>query len=137
MSDFKNFEYKIQILEHHLDTFGHVNNAKYLELYEEARWDFISKNGYGLDKIISEKKGPVILDVNLRFKKELVNREVITIVSESLEVKSKISRMSQKMVKEDGTVASKAIFTFGFMDLEKRKLIDPPNAWLNAIGCGK
>ena len=134
MSEFKKFEYKIQILEHHLDTFGHVNNAKYLELYEQARWDFISNNGYGLDKIISEKKGPIILDVNLRFKRELVNREVITVVSESLEVKSKISRMKQKMVKEDGTIASEAVFTFGFMDLAKRKLIEPPAEWLNAIG---
>ena len=134
MSEFKQFEYKIQILEHHLDTFGHVNNAKYLELYEQARWDFISNNGYGLDKIISEKKGPIILDVNLRFKRELVNREVITVVSESLEVKSKISRMKQKMVKEDGTIASEAVFTFGFMDLAKRKLIEPPAEWLNAIG---
>ena len=81
----KNFEYKIQILEHHLDSFGHVNNAKYLELYEQARWDFITKNGYGIDKIIQEKKGPVILDVNCRFKSEILNRETITIKSETVE----------------------------------------------------
>ena len=36
------YEYEKTILEQHLDTFGHVNNAAYLVLYEEARWDFIT-----------------------------------------------------------------------------------------------
>lgn len=60
MSNIKNiqkFYYELTIKEHHLDTFGHVNNAVYLELFEEARWEFISENGYGLKKIQNEKKG--------------------------------------------------------------------------------
>ncbi len=130
----KNFEYKIQILEHHLDSFGHVNNAKYLELYEQARWDFITKNGYGIDKIIQEKKGPVILDVNCRFKSEILNRETITIKSETVEQKGKIGRVKQVILKENENIASDAVFTIGFMDLEKRKLVNPPDDWLIAIG---
>ena len=45
-------EYELLIHEAHLDTFGHVNNAKYLEVLEEARWDFITRNGYGLDEVV-------------------------------------------------------------------------------------
>ena len=41
-------DYQLVIREQHLDTFGHVNNAKYLEILEEARWDLITGNGYGL-----------------------------------------------------------------------------------------
>jgi acyl-CoA thioester hydrolase len=134
MSDFKHFEYQTQILEHHLDSFGHVNNAKYLELYEEARWDFISKNGYGLKEIVETKKGPIVLDVSCRFKRELTNREMITIKSESIDIKGKISHMKQEIFKEDGSLASEATFTFGFMDLEARKLMNPPDQWLKAIG---
>ena len=44
-------EYPLLIVERHLDTFGHVNNATYLELFEEARWDWLQQNGYGLDEI--------------------------------------------------------------------------------------
>lgn len=134
MSEFKYFEYQTQILEQHLDTFGHVNNAKYLELYEEARWDAITKHGYGLKEIMEKQKGPVVLDVMCRFKREIKNREIITIRSESIEYKGKISRMKQEMIKEDGTVASEAVFTFGFMDLAARRLMDPPDSWLKAIG---
>ncbi|MFT6633415.1 MAG: acyl-CoA thioester hydrolase [Bacteriovoracaceae bacterium] len=134
MSEFKHFEYQTQILEHHLDSFGHVNNAKYFELYEQARWDFISKNGYGLKEIVQNKKGPIVLDVSCRFKRELTNREKITIRSESLDVKGKISHMKQEIFKENGTLASDATFTFGFMDLEARRLMNPPEEWLKAIG---
>ncbi len=131
---FKTFEYKIKIVEHHLDTFGHMNNATYLALYEEARWDFITQNGYGLEEIQKELKGPVILDVSCRYKREIKNRETITIVSHTKEMKGKIGHIYQEMIKEDGTVASDATFTVGFMDMKLRKLISPTEAWLKAVG---
>ncbi len=49
--EFKTFVYDTQIKEHHLDSFGHVNNATYLSLYEEARWESITENGYGLKEV--------------------------------------------------------------------------------------
>lgn len=134
----KIFEYVVQIKENHLDTFGHVNNATYLELYEEARWDFITTGGYGLDRIKLEKKGPVILEANVKFKRELVNRETITIVSQSGEiVGGKIMTIKQEMRKSDGKVASEALFTVGFMDLKERKLVAPTDEWCQACGYEK
>lgn len=130
----KEFEYRLQIKEYHLDTFGHVNNAVYLNLYEEARWDFISKNGYGLEIIQKNQKGPVVLEANVRFKRELKNREFITIKSVSEPSKGKIMKIKQMMVKEDGQVASEALFVVGFMDMKLRKLIEPTEEWLKAIG---
>ncbi len=49
------YEYTIKILEHHLDTFGHVNNATYLEMYEEARWDLLNKNNSGMMSLWQKK----------------------------------------------------------------------------------
>lgn len=132
--DSKEFTYQTQIIEHHLDTFGHVNNAKYLELFEEARWDFITKGGYGMKEIISFQKGPIVLEVKCRYKRELVNRETITIISTPTEHKQKIMRMHQVIKKEDGEIAAEAEFTFGFMDLKERKMIRPTPEWLKAIG---
>ena len=110
----RTFEYQKEILEHHLDTFGHVNNAVYLELYEEARWDFITKNGYGLDRIIKEKVGPVVLEAHVTFKREIGNREQITITSQFQDMKnSLVMLIKQQMLKTDGTVASEAEFQTG------------------------
>ena len=129
------FEYNVQIKEFHLDTFGHVNNAIYMALYEEARWDFITRHGYGLEKIQQEKKGPVILESTIRYRRELINREIITIISEPVDPeKSKIMTINQKMLKSDGSLASEAVFTVGFMDLKERKLISAPDEWRKACG---
>ena len=128
------FKYNLQILEKHLDSFGHVNNAVYLELLEEARWDFITKNGYGLKRIKDEKKGPVVLEINMKFKKELLNREHVVIESKPVGKASKIMQIEQKILKEDGEVAFIGLFTVGFMDLKLRKLIELPDDWKKAIG---
>jgi len=130
------YEYDLTILEQHLDTFGHVNNAVYLTLYEEARWDFITKNGLGLKQILESKIGPVLLDLNLTFKSELNNREKITIVSQARpEMRNKyVMVLDQKILKESGKVASTLTLSVGLMDLNLRKLISPTPEWLHALG---
>lgn len=135
MKDNTIFEYEVLIREFHLDSFGHVNNAAYVMLYEEARWDFITKNGFGLDYIQKHQIGPVILDLSVRFKRELKNREKIKITSKTIEIVSpKIMVLEQNMIKEDGKVASEAKFTVGFFDMKARKLIDANPEWLKAVG---
>lgn len=130
------YEYEITILEHHLDTFGHVNNAVYLEMYEEARWDFITKNNLGLKEIMETQVGPVLLDLNLTFKSELKNREKIKIVSQARpEMRNRfVMILDQKMIRADGKVASTLTISVGMMDLKERKLISPNVEWLKALG---
>lgn len=129
------FEYDVLIKECHLDSFGHVNNAVYVQLYEEARWDFITKHGFGLDYIQKHQKGPVILDLKVRFRREVKNREPVKILSQVIEVlSSKIMVLEQKIVFPSGVLASDATFSVGFFDLKERKLIEASPEWLQACG---
>lgn len=128
------FSYQLQIKEHHLDTYGHVNNANYLQLYEEARWQVITERGYGFHRVHQTGQGPIILDVHLKFLKELKLRETIQITLEMISYEGKIFKMKQQMLKEGGEVASEAVFTASFFDLRERKLIPPSSEWLHAIG---
>lgn len=130
------YEYELTILEHHLDTFGHVNNANYLNIYEEARWDFITKNKLGLKEIMDTQIGPVLLDLHLVFKSELKNREKIKIISQARsEMRNKyVMQLDQKMIKEDGKVASTLTISVGLFDLKERKLLAPTAEWMNALG---
>jgi acyl-CoA thioester hydrolase len=127
-------DYDALILESHLDTFGHMNNAAYLILFEEARWDFITKNGHGLKRIQELQQGPVVLDLSMKFKKEIRLREKIKITLELVDSKGKISHFRQEMIKEDGTVATELELTFGLFDLKTRRLIEPTPEWKKAIG---
>lgn len=129
----KVFSYPILIKEGYLDSFGHMNNATYLELFEEARWDFVTKNGYGMDKIQETGLGPTILEVKMRFIKELRLREKVTIETQIIFYKSKISKLSQKMIR-DAEVCCEAEFTIGLFSLHERKLVLPTKAWLYAVG---
>ena len=122
--------YKVQILEHHLDSFGHVNNAVYMQLFEQARWELITERGFGSDVIMQLKQGPVLLDARIQYRKELRNREWITIESEIKPTDKKLLfAIHQEMIKEDGKIAAVADFTGGLMDLQQRKLIEPTTKW--------
>ncbi|MCB0342533.1 MAG: acyl-CoA thioesterase [Bdellovibrionales bacterium] len=125
--------YTFQVLYQHLDTFGHVNNAAYLQLFEEARWDMIEKNGYGLKKIQETKKGPTILDVQIRYKKELMFKEPCRIETYLPSHKKKLMYLQQELFNSQGEQAAKAFFTFAFFDLEQRKIIPPTEDWLKAV----
>src|SRR6185295_14516580 len=116
-------EKTIVISEAHLDSFGHVNNARYLELLEQARWDLITERGHGIDVIRRTRTGPTILEINIRFLRELGPRESVVIRTDLLSYERKVGKLRQQMVKPDGTVACEAVFTFGLFDVEQRKLI--------------
>jgi thioesterase III len=130
----KPHRYSLEILERHLDTFGHVNNAVYLEILEEARWDWITRNGYGMRDVHELKQGPTILECSLRFLKELLLRETIQVESFVESMKGKTGQVIQKIWKQDGTLACEARFTVALFDLRARRLIAPTPRWLTAMG---
>jgi YbgC/YbaW family acyl-CoA thioester hydrolase len=127
-------DYEVLIREFHLDSLGHVNNAMYLSLLEEARWQIITDRGYGFEQVHRLQKSPVILEVNLKFMREIKLREKIRITLELLSYNGLIGSMKQQMIKADGKIAAEAVFAFGLFDLQTRKLVEPSPEWKLAIG---
>lgn len=127
------FEYEVLIREQHLDSYGHVNNATYLALYEEARWEAITQRGYGYKTVHETGLGPIVLEVNVKFLKELKLRENIIITLEVISYEGKLCKLRQLMIKENKVIASEALITIAFFDLKNRKLILPNAEWLQAI----
>jgi acyl-CoA thioester hydrolase len=111
-----------------------MNNATYLDVLEEARWDLITRNGYGLDEIKRRQAGPTILEINLRFVREIRNRERITIKSWSESYSGKIGTIRQQMLNQKEELCCEAKFVVGLFDLQARKLVLPTPEWLRALG---
>lgn len=132
------FEYEILIRESHIDSLGHVNNAHYLSLFEEARWEIISPRGFSVAEIQTRGLGPVVLEVNLRFAKEVQLRQKVRICSEVVMEpnlsRSKTLKMIQKMLNEKNEVCCTGEFTFALFDLRSRRIVSPTPEWLSAIG---
>jgi len=127
-------EKAIVISEAHLDSFGHMNNARYLELFEQARWDLITERGFGMDTIRRTRTGPTILEIQVKFLRELAPREPVVIRTDFVSYQRKIGRLRQVIVKADGTPACEGVFVFGLFHLDERKLIEPTPEWLHAVG---
>ena len=128
------FEYKFQVLESDLDSFGHVNNANYLRLFENARWDLMTSRGYTMKEVHERQIGPVVLEISMKFKRELKNREHVVIKSHVLQHAGKITTLRQIMINEKGEEACVADFVFGLFDLKARKLIEYTPEWNHVLG---
>ena len=127
-------EYSTVIRERHVDTFGHVNNAAYLDILEEARWDLITRNGFGLDEVQRLKVGPTVLEVQLRFVREIRNRQQVTIRTWLESYRGKIGKLAQQIRNEADEVCTDALFTIGLFDLTTRRLVRPTAEWVAALG---
>ena len=134
MNQFEIFRYEMMIKEHHLDSFGHVNNATYLELLEEARWDFVTARGFGLEVIHKIGMGPVVLECNIKFIKELRLRQMIVIESQTLSYEKKIGSLRQDIFNDKDELCCQATITFGLFDIKNRKLMNPTPEWFCAMG---
>lgn len=128
------FTYETVVKETHLDSFGHMNHARYLEVFEDARWDFITRNGYGLEKIRETGLGPTILEARVRYRRELVARQRIRVETQCVSYERKIARISQRMIDEKGEECCTAEILIGLLDLGARRLVAPTEEWKRAIG---
>ncbi len=121
--------YKTAIALHHLDFMGHVNNATYLQLMEEARWHLYNHYGYTKEMVTEEQKGPIILETHIKYRKEILLDEVVTIETTCFECSGALGRMFQTIYKENGKKSCHAELVFGMFDLQKRKLLRPRGFW--------
>ncbi len=77
----KHSTYNLTVRGYELDSFGHVNNAVYLQYAEAALWNFLSSNGL-LESIRNDGLFPVILESKQRYIHELRLLDEVRIESE-------------------------------------------------------
>ncbi len=130
-------QYQMTILERHLDILGHVNNAIYLSLLEEARWDMIKEHNFTLDTMRAVGIGPVVLEIQIKFIKELVLGQKIMIETVTLNARSRIATIEQKILNEKNEVCTEACLKIGIFDLKTRKLVPSNHSWEIALGIKK
>jgi thioesterase-3 len=78
-------EVKIKIRSYHADDQNHVNNARYLEFFEEGSWDYLEKNP-GVGELMQSlaKKGiiHVVVNINCNYRNAAVAGDVLRIETE-------------------------------------------------------
>ena len=66
----KTFKYEFYVRGYELDSFGHVNNAVYINYLEQARWEIVNRLGL-LNLLREQKSFLVVVETNIKYVKEL------------------------------------------------------------------
>ncbi|WP_290787233.1 thioesterase family protein [Halomonas sp.] len=127
---------RLRVRGYHLDGYGHVNNARYLEFLEEGRWGYFDDRP-GLARRLS--RGDVaFVAVNLN-----IDYRAAAVAGDDLEIRTRLSslggrsaRMGQEIRRvHDDALVSAATVTFVLLDVaanqavpiedEIRELLEP------------
>lgn len=78
----------IKVRGYHIDLYQHVNNARYLEFLEEARWHFLEEQE-GIEKLMNSGHGLAVVNININFRRG-------AFMNEQLEIKTWLSELGNK-----------------------------------------
>jgi len=76
-------KYKRKIFGFECDIYGHLNNASYLNLYEEARSEVLDNLGHPIAKLMEQGIFLYLTRIDIQFKKEVNLGSMITITTKS------------------------------------------------------
>ena len=71
---------RLTVRGYHCDAYGHVNNARWLELFEEARWRLLEGGG-ALARLHDAGYGFVVVRIEVDYRRPAVPEDVLEIRS--------------------------------------------------------
>ena len=109
-------ESNFDIRTFHTDGFGHVNNARYLEFLEEARWQFADR--IGLIGLLKESNmGFIIMDLRIRFRAPVVEGDQIAVATNLISLGSASGEVKQIVRRNgDSRIATRCLSHFILID---------------------
>lgn len=113
----------IKVIGYHIDAFGHVNNARYLEFLEAARWDWLeSYDAYRWFKQMDI--AVVVVNININYRLPVYVGERLVIDSYLQHAGKKSGVLKQIITRqEDKQVVADAEVTFVFVNMKTGKAI--------------
>jgi len=128
MSDY-NFFHPIEVRYGDLDPQGHVNNAKYLTYFEQARVNYVMHLGLFDKKQSFMDIGFIIADIHIAYHAPVHFGEAIKVGVRTAKIGNKSMTMEQCIVDEAGKVLASGtliVVTFDYADM---KSILVPDRW--------
>ena len=114
---------EIKVRGFHIDIFSHVNNARYLEFMEEARWVVIDKY---IDLKRMQAKGIlfVVVNININYRRPASMGDILELYLGLTKIGGKSAVFYQEIrLKGTDTVVADAQVTFVFADKNTGKAV--------------
>lgn len=114
---------EIKVRGYHADFYGHVNNARYLEFFEEDRWARLESK-IDLRKWAARGLGFLVVNINVNYRKAVVVGETVLVTTDIEKINTKSAVLKQEIVfKETKEVAADALITFVVIDKSGRAVL--------------
>ena len=112
---------EIKVRGYHIDVVGHVNNARYLEFLEEARWAAVEES-MDVREVMNEERVFNVVNININFRKPALMDNVLVIKTELIKLgtHSGVVRQTVKL-KDTDIIIADADVTFVMYDIKQKK----------------
>ncbi|MFO8101904.1 MAG: thioesterase family protein [Dehalococcoidia bacterium] len=114
---------EIKVRGYHVDLYGHVNNSRYLEFLEEARWQFADGH---LDLVQWQEEGIgfSIVNININYRKPAFMGDVLKIHTHLAKLGRASGTIHHQIVhNETGDTVADADVTFVMVDSRTNKAV--------------
>lgn len=111
-----------------MDTNAHMRNTAYLEMASDVRMMYFASRGLTMDEFERLRTGPVVMRDTIEYFHELRLLEPVTVTLALEGLSRDGSRFSirNEFFGRDGRLAARVTSVGGWLDLEKRRLVPPP-----------
>jgi thioesterase-3 len=116
-----------------IDVIGHVNNAKYLEYMEWARFDWMFQQGFTLEELKRRQIMPVVVSIQINYRKELRMLEQVQVRTSVVKIGEKSFVIRQELYNQQDERAADADVTMVMIDTVARRSVPLPDDLARAL----
>lgn len=114
---------KIKVRGYHLDLYQHVNNARYLEFLEEARWTYFEERA-DLPAFLASGIALIVVNINIDYRHPATMNDELTISTSVKSVGNRSAVIHQRVSLEGSDrVVAEADVTFVAFDGQQNKAV--------------
>lgn len=107
---------EIKVRGYHADFYGHVNNARYLEFFEEDRWACLESK-IDLQKWATKGLIFLVVNINVNYRKAVPVGETLVISTRLEKIGNRSAVLRQEiLLKNSREIAADALITFVISD---------------------
>lgn len=112
---------QLRVRGYHLDGYGHVNNARYLEFMEEGRWAFFDEHPSLMKELHDAGRAFVVVNLNIDYRAAAVQGDDLVVMTGIVEVGERSAVCHHQIRRKDGQLVAKADLTFVLLDVRANK----------------
>lgn len=121
-------ECSLQVRTYECDSYGHVNNANYLNYLEFARYEYLKDVGFDYVKAVDEGYGVYIARIEINYKKPAITDDALTIKTWPLKKGAASGTMAQVISRGDD-ILIEAKVTWAFVNAKTGMPVKIPPQW--------